>query len=103
MKHTYHIHGMTCNGCRNHVEKTLKTVDGVTSAAVDLEKMEATWNWRVAQLAKGEIEIRTRQTLKEIEDKYADDGHGELMLEILEMKGEDAKWDDYRTLINVVE
>ncbi|MEX0315472.1 MAG: heavy metal translocating P-type ATPase, partial [Allomuricauda sp.] len=42
MKHTYHIHGMTCNGCRNHVEKTLKTVDGVTSAAVDLEKMEAT-------------------------------------------------------------
>nr|WP_298923723.1 heavy metal translocating P-type ATPase [uncultured Allomuricauda sp.] len=41
MKHTYHIHGMTCNGCRNYVEKTLKTVDGVTSAAVDLEKKEA--------------------------------------------------------------
>ncbi|WP_420322251.1 heavy metal translocating P-type ATPase [Flagellimonas sp.] len=41
MKHTYHIHGMTCNGCRIHVEKTLNAVDGVTSATVDLEKKEA--------------------------------------------------------------
>ena len=68
-----------------------------------LKRMEATWNWRMAQLAKGEIEIRTRQTLQEIEEKYAEDGQGELMLEILEMKGEDAKWDDYRTLINLAE
>ncbi|WP_330441478.1 heavy metal translocating P-type ATPase [Flavobacterium sp. C4GT6] len=42
MKHTYHIHGMTCNGCRNHVESTLSKVEGVTSASVDLEKAEAT-------------------------------------------------------------
>ena len=68
-----------------------------------LQRMEATWQWRMAQLAKGEIEVRTRQTLHEIEEKYTDDGQGELMLEILEMKGEDAKWDDYRTLINLVE
>jgi len=42
MKHVYHIHGMTCNGCRNHVEQTLSKVDGVTNASVDLEKAEAT-------------------------------------------------------------
>src|SRR6056297_558306 len=42
MKHTYHIHGMTCNGCRNHVEQTLSKVEGVTTASVDLEKAEAT-------------------------------------------------------------
>ena len=42
MKHTYKIHGMTCNGCRTHVEETLSKVKGVTSAAVDLEKAEAT-------------------------------------------------------------
>ncbi|MGB5553957.1 MAG: HAD-IC family P-type ATPase, partial [Flavobacteriaceae bacterium] len=42
MKHTYHIHGMTCNGCRNHVEETLTKVAGVTLASVDLEKAEAT-------------------------------------------------------------
>ncbi len=42
MKHTYHIHGMTCNGCRNHVEKTLKSIKRVTDVSVDLEKAEAT-------------------------------------------------------------
>ncbi|MEZ4953970.1 MAG: PD-(D/E)XK nuclease family protein [Saprospiraceae bacterium] len=68
-----------------------------------LSAMEATWHWRMAQLAKGEIEIRTRQTLMDIEEKYADEGQGQLLLEILEMKGEDAKWDDYRTLINLVQ
>ena len=41
MKHTYKIHGMTCNGCRSHVENTIKAVEGVTHATVDLEKAEA--------------------------------------------------------------
>ncbi|WP_334057658.1 heavy metal translocating P-type ATPase [Polaribacter sp. P097] len=42
MKHTYHIHGMTCNGCRSHVEETLSKVEGVLKATVNLEKAEAT-------------------------------------------------------------
>ncbi|MBU3822061.1 heavy metal translocating P-type ATPase [Flavobacteriaceae bacterium XHP0103] len=42
MKHTYHIHGMTCNGCRSHVEKTLNGVEGVVKAEVNQEKAEAT-------------------------------------------------------------
>src|SRR5690606_35661724 len=42
MTHTYHIHGMTCNGCRAHVEHTLSQVEGVSKASVDLEKSEAT-------------------------------------------------------------
>ena len=42
MKHTYHIHGMTCNGCRSHIEKTLSEVKNVSIATVDLEKAEAT-------------------------------------------------------------
>ncbi len=41
MNHTYHIHGMTCNGCRNHVAETLSKVEGVTKVMVDLEKAEA--------------------------------------------------------------
>ena len=41
MKHTYHIHGMTCNGCRSHVEETLSKVKGVLKAEVNLEKAEA--------------------------------------------------------------
>lgn len=41
MKHTYQITGMTCNGCRSHVEKTLQNVDGVESASVDLTEKSA--------------------------------------------------------------
>ncbi|MGB6150568.1 MAG: heavy metal translocating P-type ATPase [Pricia sp.] len=41
MKHTYHIEGMTCNGCRSHVEQTLSKVEGVENVSVDLEKAEA--------------------------------------------------------------
>src|SRR5690554_2144402 len=41
MKHTYHIHGMTCEGCRKHVEETLAKVKGVSNVKVDLEKAEA--------------------------------------------------------------
>ena len=41
MKHTYHIHGMTCNGCRSHVEDVLAKVKSVTKATVNLETAEA--------------------------------------------------------------
>lgn len=42
MKHRYKITGMSCNGCKNHVEKTLSYVEGVTNVSVDLENGEAT-------------------------------------------------------------
>ncbi|MCZ2474658.1 cadmium-translocating P-type ATPase [Aquirufa ecclesiirivi] len=41
MKHTYPISGMTCQGCRSHVEKALNSVEGAV-ATVNLEKAEAT-------------------------------------------------------------
>ena len=41
MKHNYQISGMTCMGCRAHVENSLKNVEGVTNAKVDLEKASA--------------------------------------------------------------
>lgn len=41
MKHTYHIEGMSCMGCRQHVEDELNKVPGVRQAMVDLEKQEA--------------------------------------------------------------
>ncbi|WP_340201704.1 heavy metal translocating P-type ATPase [Ascidiimonas sp. W6] len=42
MKHTYQIQGMTCNGCRSHVEQLLNKVKGVSNAMVDLEEASAT-------------------------------------------------------------
>ncbi|MEX2592671.1 MAG: heavy metal translocating P-type ATPase [Anditalea sp.] len=41
MKHTYSISGMTCNGCRSHVEKTLGEVQGVTHVEVSIENHQA--------------------------------------------------------------
>ncbi|KAB1069307.1 copper-translocating P-type ATPase [Tamlana haliotis] len=41
MKHTYKIQGMSCNGCRSHVEKTLSEVKDVSNVVVDLDKAEA--------------------------------------------------------------
>ena len=62
MKHTYHIQGMTCNGCRSHVEQTLSKVDGVTNASVDLEKQEAT------------IEMSSHISLETFQKSLKDDG-----------------------------
>ncbi len=62
MKHTYHIHGMTCNGCRNHVEETLKKVDGVSTAKVNLEKAEAI------------IEMSTHINIEVFQDALKQDG-----------------------------
>ena len=41
MKHTYYIKGMSCQGCRSHVEKSLASVPGVSRVSVDLEKANA--------------------------------------------------------------
>lgn len=62
MKHTYHIHGMTCNGCRSHVEETLSKVEGVLKATVNLEKSEAT------------IEMESHISLETFQDALKNDG-----------------------------
>ncbi len=62
------------------------------------KKMEATYQWRIEQIREGLIEIRTSQTVGEIEESY-----GELLMDKLEMKDQDAPYDDYRTLINLIE
>lgn len=41
MKHSYNISGMSCNGCKNHVEKALSEVEGVIKVEVSLENKSA--------------------------------------------------------------
>lgn len=41
MTHTYKITGMSCNGCKNHVQEALSEVDNVTSVSVSLEEHTA--------------------------------------------------------------
>jgi len=62
MKHTYHIQGMTCNGCRSHVEETLSKVKGVSKVIVDLEKAEAT------------IEMESHIPMKTFQEALKNDG-----------------------------
>ncbi|WP_416442615.1 heavy metal translocating P-type ATPase [Leeuwenhoekiella sp. A16] len=64
MKHTYAVAGMTCNGCKSHVEHMLKETPGVTNAVVDLEKGEA------------EVEMSSHIKLETFQQKFeADGGH----------------------------
>ncbi|MFZ1558342.1 MAG: heavy metal translocating P-type ATPase [Saprospiraceae bacterium] len=62
MKHTYSISGMTCKGCRGHVEKTLSNVEGVTIAKVDLQMAEAT------------IEMESHIPIETFEEALINDG-----------------------------
>ena len=63
------------------------------------QKMQSTFRWRMEQLQSGTIEVRTEATIPDIEEQYA----GENWLELLELPTGNAYFDDYRTLINLVE
>lgn len=42
MQHSYKISGMSCDGCKSHVEQVLQNVEGVRSVTVDLAQAQAT-------------------------------------------------------------
>jgi len=66
MKHSYHIHGMSCNGCKKHVEETLSKVEGVTNVSIDLENATA------AITMHSHIPLATLQNaLKQDGDRYS--------------------------------
>lgn len=63
-----------------------------------LDKMEATYRWRMEQIRSGKIEIRCEQTAEALDEFY-----GAELLELLEMRSGNAYFDDYGTLINLIE
>jgi hypothetical protein len=70
--------------------------DHAAACAAIFEKMEKTYRWRMQQIRQGIIELRTARTAPELEALY----EGQLF-DLLEMKEEDARWDDYRTLLGL--
>lgn len=62
MKHTYKIYGMTCNGCKHHVQDMLSEVPNVKNAKVNLETGEA------------EIEMDSHIPIAVFEQVLEDDG-----------------------------
>jgi hypothetical protein len=80
----------------------IETVSGPEDAVVvqreTLKKVRATYNWRWAQFHDGIVEVRCKDTLGDLEDLYLDLDHDSL----LEPGSEDARFDDYRSLIGLV-
>ncbi|MCB0706899.1 MAG: PD-(D/E)XK nuclease family protein [Saprospiraceae bacterium] len=64
-----------------------------------LNRMLQTFKWRMDQLESGTIEIRCSHTQDELEDYYADQQTE--WESLLEMRTEDAYYDDYRTLLKL--
>ena len=62
------------------------------------QKMVETYRWRMSYLNEGDIEIRNQHTISDLEEFY-----GDVLLDVLEMKQEEARYDDYRTLIGTLE
>lgn len=66
--------------------------------AATLRKIQATYNWRWEQFREGVVEVRCSETIGWLEDAYLDLSHDAL----LEPETEDARFDDYRSLIGLV-
>ncbi len=62
------------------------------------QKMEKTFDWRMQQFKEGKIEVRTKHTLDQLEEIY----FGQLV-DLLEMKQEDSPYDNYSTLVNLID
>ena len=64
------------------------------------DKMTKTLEWRLRQLSSGQIEMRTKQNAPDIDAHISE---YENYIELLEMKKEDASFDDYTVLIHPLE
>ncbi|MGI9158475.1 MAG: PD-(D/E)XK nuclease family protein, partial [Saprospiraceae bacterium] len=63
-----------------------------------LAQMEKTFAWRMEQLRAGQLELRSARTAPDLDAHY-----GEVLLDLLEMKNEDSRWDDYRVLLEFLD
>lgn len=81
----------------NEIKPLLPDIDAFQMNAQIWDRMQKTFEWRLAQIEQGKIEIRTSLTAQELEEIYGDE-----LIPVLEMKNEDAKFDDFRTLIGLV-
>lgn len=66
--------------------------------AAMLKRVAATYQWRRAQLDRGELEIRCEATAASLDDSYSQLDYTDL----LEMKDKDSRFDKYQTLIGLV-
>ncbi|MFV0248217.1 MAG: heavy metal translocating P-type ATPase [Tenacibaculum sp.] len=63
MKQIYKVHGMTCEGCKSHVEELLLKIKGVKAVSINLEKAQVS------------IEIQKSISLKTLQEALKNDGN----------------------------
>lgn len=82
MTHNYQIHGMSCQGCQNHVETTLSKVKGVTKVTVDLRKgvaaIEMSQHIPLAEFQKALRNDGGRYSISMPNDQMADTHHADM-------------------------
>lgn len=64
------------------------------------ERIEKTYEWRMQQVSQGQIEVRTEETIKELELLLEEQLDPAMAYALLEMKTKDARYDDYQVLIH---
>lgn len=65
-----------------------------------LNRMVKTYQWRMQQINNGILEVRCSETVAQIEEQYNKDGINRM--ELLEPREDNARFDDYKTLIGLV-
>lgn len=67
-------------------------------------RIEKTYQWRMNQIKEGEIEVRTELTHEKLEEIISQNAMDPSeFMDLLEMKSGNARYDDYRVLINLVQ
>ena len=67
MKHTYIVEGMTCNGCKASVEKSIASLEEVSNVTVDLDAAEVAIEMKNhITLSKLQEALSSKYTISEI-------------------------------------
>ncbi len=84
-------------------EITTPAIDDFQSVHERIWKsIEKTYAWRMEQINSGQIEVRTEETIEELEQLTEETMDMATAMELLEMKTGDARYDDYQVLIHRV-
>lgn len=80
----------------------LPDVDYFETNSLIWRRMVETYRWRLSQLEEGKIEVRTEFTYPDLEEPGESTTYDDFD-NFLEMKNDNAPFDDYKTLINLIE
>lgn len=66
-------------------------------------RMVKTYQWRMEQIKSGKIEVRTETTAEALDEMMEESMDMQHLLDLLEMKSGNARFDDYQVLINMAQ